>query len=203
MQLLDVKRSIVFMDNDGIDIVKEFTKRNYENLHILPIPFLLLLFWVYKLFSKTIVIAKKKTLDNNEKSNFLMTLFFIFGIASVFFTLFFLIDRYFIVFIPIALLVICYWAQEFLIKKTDYIDNYGFRKLYNFNSIKYIIFSILLISVFAIWTNNYFNSHKLDDEKYILKKETWLRMKKNLCNTDICKKWSIEALAARDLFVAP
>ena len=123
---------------------------NYLFWFILLLPILLLIFWIYK-----ISISKHKDL-------IIITAPF-FVIASIFFTIFFTLNRYFLIFIPIFLIFILYWIQSIKIK--------------NFWKYLRLILILNIIWIYSLWLISYYNTHKLDDNYREIKKEAWLYLK--------------------------
>lgn len=109
------------------------------------IPLGVLLFWISKIYTK-------------QKEFFILSLSF-FIPAGIFFTLFFTLNRYFLIFYPLMLIIFCYGVQSISYK----------------NISKYIqIFCIInLISILLLSTFVYANTEKPKDEYYSLKKEAW------------------------------
>lgn len=117
-------------------------------LAIVLIPILLMFYWIIAFL--------------REKNYYLIFSFLSFFLtASFFFTLFFVLDRYFVIFVPLFLFFIVYWVQEIRIR-----SNY-------FEIPKYILTSILLLSIYLLWIFSFYNSNKEQDEYYSLKKTAW------------------------------
>ena len=130
--------------------------RFYKNkffLVLLLIPLILIIYWAIKL-------SFNRMLKISEKRLFIPLFLSFFIVASLFFTLFFVLDRYFIIFLPLFLIIMLYWAQEL------------FEKL-EIRTLKYIVVSFILIYIYSLGAVNYYESNKLNDEKLQLKKEAW------------------------------
>ncbi len=126
---------------------------------ILILPLLLILNGVYKM------------IVNQTSFITISAPFFI--VASVFFTLFFVIDRYFLIFIPVALLVMVYGIQEFPSKES-------------FRRGRYISFLAVLLGIYGLGAQAYFFNHIGDDGEYRLKMEAGVWLKKNICKRKVC-----------------
>lgn len=149
-------------------------------LFVLLFPIFLLIYWTIKLIFK-------KNAWKQDSINLIIILWSFYILASLFFTLFFIIDRYFLIFIPILLLIIIYWWQELfsINSKTLSAKKYVSKNL--FNASKYIIFSSILMFVFLLWLINYYTYHQFDDDRYELKRDAWIWMKKEICESeDLC-----------------
>lgn len=144
----------------------------YKNKFYLFFLLIPLFFFLYGILA---LIFNKKAW-NDERKNFIIISFSTFSIASTFFTLFFVLDRYFIVFLPLALVAMCYWIQSFL-------SNFD-KQSEVFRVFKYIIFLFIFISIFILWDLNYLTFSKFDDQKYLLKKEAGLLLKEKFIYED-------------------
>jgi hypothetical protein len=122
-------------------------------------------------------------LYRNKKRDILIILFSFFFIASIFFTLFFTLDRYFIIFIPLFLIIITYWIQTidtifsftwtWFTKKTLDQNKISWHKILK-------IFLILnFIWIYSLGLLSYYNSNKENDNFYSIKKEAWEWLKGN------------------------
>jgi len=145
----------------------------YKNkifLVFLIIPLFLFFIWFYNLY-------------RDKKRDILMSLFSFFFIASIFFTLFFTLNRYFIIFIPLFLLIIVYWIQT--IDKVFNFSWTGFNKKsldknkISGHKILKIFLILSFIGIYLLWLLSYFNTYKLADEKYEIKKIAWEYLLKN------------------------
>ncbi len=144
---------------------------------IMLIPLFLLIFWTYKLIT-----------NKGAKKDLIIILWGFYFTASIFFTLFFVIDRYFLIFIPILLIIIVYWVQKlFHINEQDYLSARNFLTSNFFDVSKYLLLSSILIFLYALWSINYYTYHKYDDSRYDMKKEMGLWLKQEICKQDICK----------------
>jgi len=115
-------------------------------------PLIILLFWIYRLYK-------------NERDFFFISLSF-FIPACIFFTLFFTLNRYFLVFLPLMIIAFSYWVQEIRIQ-----------------SYWPIIRGILIINI--VWvlllsTSVYYNTEKAKDEYYSIKKTAGEWIKNNI-----------------------
>ncbi len=91
-----------------------------------------------------------------KKILFMNILLPLFLVASLFFTLFFVLERYFIVFLPFMLLIMVYWAQEFLS---------FFEKI---EVGRYMMTLGVFLFVYYMWLNFFFQN--TDNSKYEVKK---------------------------------
>jgi hypothetical protein len=105
-------------------------------------PLWILILWIYKLFKR-------------EKIFFSISLSF-FIPALIFFTLFFTLNRYFLIFLPLLIIAFCYW--------TSIIKNKSLQVFFIWNFI-----SILLLSTLV-----YYNIESPKDDYYTLKKQAWI-----------------------------
>lgn len=131
----------------------EWSKVFYQNklfLIVILIPIILLFYGIYYLLKE-------------KEYYFIFSFFSFFVTASFFFTLFFVLDRYFVIFIPLFLFFIIYGSEK--------ITNFGKKWL---EYLKYLIISLLLISIYSLWTYSYYNTYKWADDTYEVKKEAWL-----------------------------
>lgn len=127
-------------------------------------------------------------LIRHKKTDILIVSWSFFIIASIFFTLFFTLDRYFIIFIPIIIIIIVYWIQtidSFVIfswsgfqTKNLNKNNFSWKNILKF-SLSWICIWIYMLGLFS-----YYNSHKLDDSKYTIKKHAGQWLKKNHINNN-------------------
>lgn len=120
---------------------------NYIFLIICLIPFFLVIFWIYKMF----------ILNKND----LIIIWAFFLVASVFFTLFFVLNRYFLVFLAFFLLFWVYWIQNLKLKYKDFLV-------------------LIFVSIYILWIYSFYNSEKLNDWKYEVKKIAWIWLKNNI-----------------------
>ena len=130
----------------------------------LLVPLILLIIWIINLYRK-------------DKKDILIILFSFFFIASVFFTLFFTLNRYFLIFLPLFLLIIVYGIQTldsivtfswtgFVTKN---LDTHNFSR----KNILKLFVALVFVWIYCLGLISYYNSHKLDDERYSIKKEAW------------------------------
>ena len=120
-----------------------FLYKNYLFLIIILSPLVLLLFGVYKMIQR-----------KEYELLFIVLPFFL--TASFFFTLFFTLNRYFLIFLPIFLIVMIYWLQELKIKK--------------FQNVLHILITWLLIGIYSLWLYSYYNTYKVHDNRFEVKK---------------------------------
>jgi hypothetical protein len=126
--------------------------KNYFYLFILSIPILLALWWIVAL------------VKNGER--FMVVSFLSFFLtASLFFTLFFVLDRYFVIFVPLFLFFFVYGVEQI---------KFSHKFLENF---KYMWASLLMMWIFALWNLSYYNTFAWEDAKYKVKKEAWEYLK--------------------------
>lgn len=151
---------------------------------LLLLPIILLIIWLINLY-------------RDKKRDILIILFSFFFISSIFFTLFFVLDRYFIIFIPLLLIIILYW-----IKTIDEIYTFswtGFiKKSINSDSISgHKILKIFLILnfmwIYLLGLLSYYNSYKLEDTMYEIKKIAgeYLKENKSKQNINILERFPI------------
>ena len=131
---------------------ESFLYKNLPFIWILLIPILLLLFWIYKMIQQ-------------KKYSLLGTVLPFFFTWSFFFTLFFTLNRYFLIFLPFFLICIVYGIEQIQLKKWENICK--------------IWLSIILLSIYSLGMYSYYQSHKLDDNKYAIKKTAWEWLKEN------------------------
>lgn len=124
------------------DAVKLYYK-SYLFLPILLFPLLLVLYWMYKMFTK-------------KKFEFLIIFSSFFLVASLFFTLFFVLNRYFLIFLPLFMVFLIYWLQELKVQKIAKIIGTG-----------------TLLVIYLVWNYVYYNSIKSEDYRNEVKKVAW------------------------------
>lgn len=134
---------------------------NYLFLILLSIPLLIWKYWIFALV-------------RNGEWYFVWSFFSFFATASVFFTLFFVLDRYFVIFVPIFIFFIVYWLENIGKNSKNYIEN-----------TKYILVSLLLIWIYSLWILSYYNTFKNEDAKYEVKKIAWEWLKENDFRTNL------------------
>lgn len=142
----------------------EWNQIFYQNklfLILLIIPFLLI-------FYSLIILIK------NWDWYFVFSFASLFTVASLFFTLFFVLDRYFLVFLPIFIFLIVYSIEKLWTEISEFLEN-----------TKYILFSILFIWIYSLWTFSYYNTFKNEDTKYQVKKIAWEWIKQNDFRTNL------------------
>lgn len=111
----------------------------------------------------------------NKKYDFLVIFSSFFIIASSFFSIFFILDRYFIIFLPLSFIFCAYFLQN--IKKAFY-------KLF-----LYVLFIFINIS----WSFVFYNDTKIADANYQIKKTAWVWLKNNYkkAGLKIMERWPI------------
>jgi hypothetical protein len=158
------------------NIDSTFFYKNKIFFIIILIPLLLFIIWLINLYK-------------NKKRDILIILFSFFFIASIFFTLFFTLNRYFIIFIPLFLIVIVYGIQT--IDKIFSFTWTGFTKKtldsskFSGHKILKIFLILNFIGIYLLWLLSYYNTYKLVDEKYEIKKIAWEWLKENKINSPI------------------
>ena len=163
--IIDWPASLLYQNIDSTLFYK-----NKIFLVFLIIPLFLFFIWFYNLY-------------RDKKRDILIFLFSFFFIASIFFTLFFTLNRYFIIFIPLFLLIIVYWIQT--IDKVFNFSWTGFNKKsldknkISGHKILKIFLILSFIGIYLLWLLSYFNTYKLEDEKYEIKKIAWEYLLKN------------------------
>lgn len=136
----------------------EWNKIFYQNMIYLWIILLMLpliIFWIIMMI-------------RNWEAFFVFSFLSFFLTASVFFTLFFVLDRYFVIFVPLFIFFMVYWSQKIF-------DNYSLTSEIS----KYIFFFLFFISIYSLWNFSYFNTIKWQDAIYEVKKEAWVWLKEN------------------------
>lgn len=142
----------------------EGSKIFYQNplfFIVLIIPALL---WIYGMIA----------LIRNGEWYFVWSFVSFFAIASVFFTLFFVLDRYFVIFVPIFIFFIVYGVEN----TWKYLKNY-------LENSKYLFASLLLIGIYSLWILSYYNTFKNEDAKYEVKKIAGEWLKENDFRTNL------------------
>ena len=102
-----------------------------------------------------------------RKLDFIVVYLSFFVIAATFFTLFFVLKRYFIIFLPIAYIVIAYWVSRLRFKVLKGIS------------------VLVLFSITSYWLFYYYNQNNSSDEYYSVKKVAWEWIKKEHSNESI------------------
>lgn len=142
----------------------EGSKIFYQNplfLIVLIIPALL---WIYGMIA----------LIRNGEWYFVWSFASFFATAWIFFTLFFVLDRYFVIFVPIFIFFIVYWVEKAGSDLKRYLEN-----------IKYVFASLLLIGIYSLWVLSYYNTFKNEDAKYEVKKIAGEWLKENDFRTNL------------------
>lgn len=120
-----------------------FLYKNPLFLIAILFPLVLLVFGIYKMVSK-------------KEYRLILSVLPFFLTASFFFTLFFTLNRYFLIFLPIFLIIMIYWLQELKLKKLQ--------------NIVHIWVSLLLIALYSLWLYSYYNTYKVHDDRFEVKK---------------------------------
>lgn len=123
-----------------------FFVKGFPFLFLLYIPFAFILIWLWQMFSK-------------EETHLIITIFPLFFIAALFFTFFFVLERYFIIFLPFIFIVMLYWAQN-LFQVED-----------NPQLTKFIILTTLLVGV--QWIGFWYDAHQDPTANYQVKEVAW------------------------------
>ncbi len=127
----------------------------YKNIFfmlLLSIPIIFMIWWIIALI-------------RNGESFLVITFLSFFWVASLFFTLFFVLDRYFVIFVPFFLFFFVYWLQSWNIKNIFW--EWG----------KYLWISGVFAGIFALGILSYYNTFKWEDAKYEVKKEAGIYLK--------------------------
>lgn len=127
-----------------------YFSHNIWFLSIVLIPLALWVWWIFSLLKKWEYFLVGSFLS-----------FFLVG--SLFFTLFFVLDRYFVIFVPIFLFFIVYGLEHFG-KHLKISIEWG----------KYLLFSGIILGIFALGTLSYYNTFKWEDDLYEVKKMAWI-----------------------------
>lgn len=133
----------------------EWSRIFYKNILfylISLLPIFLCLYWIISLIK-------------NKKYYFLISFLSFYLTASFFFTIFFVLDRYFIIFLPIFIVLISYW-----------LENIKYNNKILHNLLFYSIW-IVLILIYSLWLLSYYNSNKWLDEYYKVKQIAWEYLK--------------------------
>ena len=136
----------------------EWSALFYKNIFFLILlifPIICMIYWM-------IILVK------NGEWYFVFSFISFFIIASLFFTLFFVLERYFVIFVPIFLFFIVYGIEKIWneLKK-------------NYENTKYIFSFFLLIGISSLWLLSYYNTFTWEDTKYEVKKIAWEWLKQN------------------------
>lgn len=130
---------------------------NYLFLCFALFPLIIVIFWVFKIYQK-------------QREFFLVTLSF-FIPACIFFTLFFTLNRYFLIFLPLVFIIFVYGIWSINIPKIKIWST-------SHNIIQLLLF-FNLIGVLILSTLVYYNTEKNKDSYYEIKKEAGLWLKEN------------------------
>ena len=138
----------------------ETQKLFYKNtvfLFFCILPLFVLIFGGYRIF--------------REQKIFFYTSLAFFIPAFIFFTLFFTLNRYFLIFLPLIFIYFCFWISSIsLSKKYFSITSHNILKIFLFTNIIWVY----VLSLFV-----YYNIEKSKDEYYSLKQEAWEWLKQN------------------------
>ena len=134
-------------------------------------PIIFLLFGLYRMIFTSISVI-------TDDRSFIRLYSALFIVASIFFTLFFVLERYFIVFLPLVFIVICYGIQYLLVGGNIVIRMSA-----------YFIISILLILHSWLGLYSYHMTHMWDDDQYKLKQTVGIWMNTKLdCQNHVCEE---------------
>ncbi len=113
------------------------------------VPFLVLIFGIYKVFQK-------------QRDFFVITIAF-FIPASIFFTLFFTLNRYFLIFLPLIFITLWFGLSQI--------------RIWKYSKLLQIWLSVQLVSLLLLSTLVYYNTESPKDDYYRLKKTAgeWLQ----------------------------
>lgn len=128
--------------------------QTFPFVFILYFPFAFIIFWIWKMLSR-------------REVNLIIITLPLFLTASFFFTMFFVLERYFIIFLPLAFIVMLYGCQNFFwneLSKHRY---------------KFIILSILMVGIQWLWF--WYTYSQPIDQDYSIKKMAgeWLQKNKS------------------------
>lgn len=127
--------------------------QKFPFLFLLYVPFLFIIYWLGKMVWK-------------KEINLIVSILPLFLTASLFFTLFFVLERYFIVFLPLVFIVMLYGCQNLFWREgsTQFV--------------KFVILSSILIWI--QWIGFWYTYQKWPDNTYTIKKTTgeWLQSNK-------------------------
>lgn len=163
------------------------------------------IFLLFCIFPLIVLLYGIFKISKQHRDFFLLCLSF-FLPALLFFTLFFTLNRYFLIFLPLLLLLFFYGVQELGKGK---IRNFFVRRRYlklqykgenmsffsqesdvsfwKLSRAKKLLKAFLLLNFFGVLLLSnlvYYNSEKEKDSYYALKKEAWEWMKKNISSID-------------------
>lgn len=142
----------------------EGSKIFYQNPLFLIVLIIPVLLWIYGMIA----------LVRNGEWYFVWSFASFFATAWIFFTLFFVLDRYFVIFVPIFIFFIVYWVENIAKNSKNYIEN-----------TTYILASLLLIWIYSLWILSYYNTFKNEDAKYEVKKIAGEWLKENDFRTNL------------------
>ncbi len=143
---------------------------------ILLIPLMLFVIWICNIFRR-------------KNKDFIVLLWSFFVIASIFFTLFFTLNRYFLIFFPLFLVIIVYWIQTidsfitftFTWFRKKSIDK---KNVSTYKLVK-IVLSGITLWIYVLWLSVYYNTYASRDEYYTIKKEAWIWLSENAYSIDM------------------
>lgn len=115
----------------------------------------------------------------------------LFLVASSFFTLFFVLERYFIIFLPIAMILMCYGIQYLLGSSSKIM-----------RKILYVFVAVFLLFHSALGLYGYYHAHQWDNEVYKLKSTAWIWINTKLrCENHICSKTNKKDIKKYTMYV--
>jgi len=128
---------------------------------IMLTPILFFIFGIYKLlFDKRVLITEKR---------YLLPIFLsLFILINLLLGLSIFSNNYFIVLLPIIILITCFGAQNIILFEIELLS-----------AIKFLTISFIFISIYTQWTIHYFTYNFYNDNKYEIIKEMWLWLKDN------------------------
>jgi len=128
---------------------------------IMIFPILFFIIWIYKLlFDKRVLLTEKR---------YLLPIFFsLFTLINLLWGLSIFPNNYFIILLPIIILITCFGAQNIIIFNIELLS-----------AIKFLTISFIFISIYAQWTIHYFTYNFYNDNKYEIIKEMGLWLKDN------------------------
>jgi len=134
-------------------------------------PILFILFALYRLLFSSMSMV-------TDDRSFLRYFTPFFLVAGSFFTLFFVLERYFIIFLPLAFVLMCYGVQYLLGSSSKIMR-------------KILYFFVLIFFVFhsGLGLYWYYYAHVGDDAKYELKSKAGIWMNINIsCENNVCEE---------------
>ena len=146
-------------------------------------------------------------LFRNKKYPLLIILGSFYFIASMFFTLFFTLNRYFVIFLPLFLLIIVYGIQHvnsiITFTWTGFSKREVNQKRFAWKNVFKALCALAIIWVYTLGTFSYYNTHKDHDKQYIIKKEAGEWLQKNafkMYENELCKDsiWCVAKISRKE-----